>query len=94
MRRVLALALLVVALLLSGCARHPLAAAPAGSDRPAATESPAPAGTSQTAGTQQAAATQQTAGTRQTTGTNDVGSLLDDVDKQLNSDDQTPADQD
>jgi hypothetical protein len=79
MKRVLALALVGGALLLGGCDRSQTAAPPAGGDRPAATESPATH-----------AATGSSAGAS----TDDVGSLLNDVDKQLNSDDQPPADQD
>jgi hypothetical protein len=72
MRRFLALALLCVALLLSGCDR------PAAEQKPAR---PAPAGAPQAT---------QPAGSDNS----DVSSLLNDVDKQLNSDDQPPADQD
>jgi hypothetical protein len=82
MKRVLALALVGGALLLGGCDRSPAAAPPAGSDRPAVTESPA---THAVSGSSAGASTGNS---------HDVGSLLNDVDKQLNSDDQPPADQD
>jgi hypothetical protein len=82
MKRVLALALVGGALLLGGCDRSPTAAPPTVSDRPAATESPATHAASGSSAGASAASS------------DDVGSLLNDVDKQLNSDDQTPADQD
>ena len=88
MKRVLALALVGGALLLGGCDRQRVAAPPAGGDRPAATESPA--ATHSPAATGRPAAATATAGN----GSSDVDSLLGDVDKQLSSDDQTPADQD
>ena len=82
MKRVLALALVGGALLLGGCDRSPAAAPPAGSDRPAATVSPA--------------ATSAVAhdSDKSDSSSGDVDSLLKDVDKQLSSDDQPPADQD
>jgi uncharacterized lipoprotein YajG len=80
MRRLLALALLCVALMLSGC------------DRPAAVHSPAPQSPArQDPARQSPAAVPKASDQADQT---DVGSLLNDVDKQLNSADQTPADQD
>ncbi|MEV6844972.1 hypothetical protein [Actinoplanes sp. NPDC051411] len=84
MKRVLALALVGGALLLGGCDRSP-AASPAGSDRPAATVSPA-APVSDISESSPAAASSSSS--------DDVDSLLNDIDKQLSSDDQPPADQD
>jgi PBP1b-binding outer membrane lipoprotein LpoB len=82
MKRVLALALVGGALLLGGCDRQQ-AAPSAGGDRPAATRSPA-AQPPSVAGPASVDKSDKS----------DVDSLFSDVDKQLSSDDQTPADQD
>jgi len=86
MKRVLALALVGGALLLGGCDRSP-AAPPAGRDRPAAAVSPA-------ATSPAAASTAASSSSSGTSDPSDVDSLFNDVDKQLSSDDQPPADQD
>jgi hypothetical protein len=88
MKRLLALVLVGGALLLGGCDRE-RAPTPAVPDRPAATKSTpttkdAPAPTS--AATKDASANAPDH--------SDVDSLLRNVDKQLSSDDQPPADQD
>jgi hypothetical protein len=80
MKRVLALALVGGALLLGGCDRQLAAAPPAGSDRPAAT----PTAVAASARPAESAKPDSSG----------VDSLLSDVDKQLSSDDQPPADQD
>jgi hypothetical protein len=79
MKRVLALALVGGALLLGGCDRSTAAPPPAESHA----TPPPPA---ESHATPAASAT--------TSGNSDVDSLLGDVDKQLSSDDQPPADQD
>ena len=87
MKRVLALALVGGALLLGGCDRS-AAPPPVGSDRPAAPVSPA--------ATPAAAhdSDKSDSSSSASSSSDDVDSLLKDVDKQLSSDDQTPADQD
>jgi PBP1b-binding outer membrane lipoprotein LpoB len=85
MKRVLALALVGGALLLGGCDRSQAAAPPSGSDRPAATVSPVATS---------AAAPKSDKSDSSSSSSDDVDSLLKDVDKQLTSDDQPPADQD
>jgi hypothetical protein len=86
MKRVLALALVGGALLLGGCDRQQ-AASSAGGDRPAATQSPAASASADKS---------DEPGKSDESGASsaDVGSLMTDVDKQLSSDDQPPADQD
>jgi hypothetical protein len=86
MKRVLALALIGGALLLGGCGRQQAAAHPAGVSP--ATASPA-ATSSAVSGTSAASVAKS-----DKSDSSDVDSLLSDVDKQLNSDDQPPADQD
>jgi hypothetical protein len=87
MKRVLALALVGGALLLGGCDRSQAAAPPAGRDRPPAAVSPA-------ATSPAAASTAASSSSSGASDPSDVDSLFNDVDKQLSSDDQTPADQD
>ena len=93
MKRVLALALVGGALLLGGCDRSQ--AAPPAARPAAATASPggASSGAASSAGAPNAGASART-NKSDKSGSADVDSLLSDVDKQLSSDDQPPADQD
>jgi PBP1b-binding outer membrane lipoprotein LpoB len=88
MKRVLAIALIGGALLLGGCGRQATAStgnAPTAATTTApATKSDATKSATGNAGTTAASSTDD----------QDVDSLLNDVDKQLSSDDQPPADQD
>jgi hypothetical protein len=89
MKRTLALALIAGALLLGGCGGPHPAQPPA-----VATTAPATKGRAATAGSTTGRAA-STAGSRSASSSSgDVDSLLSDVDKQLSSDNQSPADQD
>ncbi|BFU46883.1 hypothetical protein [Krasilnikovia sp. MM14-A1004] len=93
MRRTLAIALAATVLLVGGCARHRAPAEPATNEQPApaaATRQPAPA-----AATSPATARATTTRAAETSpDAPDVDGLLDEVDRQLNSDQQPAEDQD
>jgi hypothetical protein len=82
MRRTLAVALAAGVLMIGGCARQHAAAPPPATDRPAA---PAAAATKAATKAKVPAATSTS---------DDVDQLLNQVDKQISSDDQPSADQD
>ncbi|RZU52141.1 hypothetical protein EV385_3983 [Krasilnikovia cinnamomea] len=93
MRRTLAIALAATVLLAGGCARHRAPAEPATTEQPAAaTRQPAPAATASTP-TSRVTRT-QAAGPEDAGPSPDVDGLLDEVDRQLSSDQQPAEDQD
>ncbi|GAB1689502.1 hypothetical protein [Krasilnikovia sp. M28-CT-15] len=93
MRRTLAIALAATVLLVGGCARHRAPAEPATTEQPAATTRKAAPAASVPSPTARVTRT-QAAEPKDAEPSPDVDGLLDEVDRQLSSDQQPAEDQD